>query len=875
MSAPNALLRMARRQVVRNKLRSLLIVALIAVPVAAVTMAAVLYRSAPLSTRQQVEKQLGAADARLTWYGDGRPLTQTPDGVTTDGWADPGAGTGPAPADLGTLLPGATVVPEWHDEALVKTPAGAAWAELTGVDLTNPKLRPAVRLVSGAWSAGPDEAVLGADLARLSGVAVGDTVTLRRPAATLTVVGIVSYPYQNLARYLAVSPATYATLGAHQDASSWLVARNAPVTWSDVRALNQHGVLVYSRAVQFHPPPKSEVPVSPFGSTGVPKKAAVTVAVAVGMAVLQLALLAGPAFAVSARRRQRELALIAATGGDRSVLRRTLLAESLVLGVLGAVLGSLLGNACAVLFRMLDDRVTGPLRLRPVELSGIAVLGLLAALVGALLPAHWASRLDVVAALAGRRGTTHRPWRVSVLGLGCLGVGMLAGLVGAGRAEVLLILPGLALCELGVLALTPGILNLAGLLAPRLPVALRIALRDASRNRTAAVPALAAVLAATTASVAIAVFAASYAAKERLQYVPQLPRNVALVSLPADNPYAAEAAVRDLTRYLSTSRVDVLGGNQCPNASCSYATIERPVANQCDPNRMRPTDPRCTGGELYAIGGLDQLVLTADQLGAVAGTVSPADRQALQAGRVLLRSALDLSGPGQVTITRSSGGEPAESTTEVLPAAVLSDPGDLRFTAVFSPATANRLGFSVQPTSVLARLHAPPTASQLEALTGALADYELGAEIEHGYVDRYHTPVLAALIAAVVIAMGATALATALAVVDSRPDLATLWAVGAGPGVRRRLSVARSAVVAVIGVLLGTGLGFLPPWIVIDDQRRRAEAAARVTSGFPVPHPFAVPWWPNLLGIVILIPLAAMLIAASMTGGRPARPLPG
>jgi putative ABC transport system permease protein len=879
MSARNALLRMARRQVVRHKLRTLLIVALIAFPVAAVTMAEVILRSSPLSTQQNVEKELGGADARLTFSGDAVPVAQTPDGMATGPApvTDPSGGTGPAAtptvAELRKLLPGATVLPELRDEVLIKTPVGAVQAELTGVELSDPKVRPPVRLVAGAWSTQPDGVVIGTDLAKATHLTVGGTLTLRKPAATLRVVGIVSYPYQNLFRYAAVSPATYLQLGASQHVASWLVSRDSGVSWSDVQALNQRGVFVFSREVQFHPPPRSEVPAEfAPANGGAAKKAAVTLAVAIGMAVLQLALLAGPAFAVSARRRQRDLALIAATGGDRPVLRRTLLAEGVVLGVLAAVLGSVLGIALAVLFRSLNNNVAGPLRLRPAELSGIAALGVLAALAGALLPAHWASRLDVVAALAGRRSTNRRPWRIPVLGGLALGLGMLAGLVGAARAEILLILPGLALCELGVLALTPGILSLAGLLAPRLPVALRIALRDASRSRTAAVPALAAVLAATTASVAIAVFAASYAAKERLQYVPQLPRNVVLVSLPAENSYAADAAVRDLRQYLSTSRVDVLGGNQC-SSSCSYVSIERPPANQCDPNRMSSSDPRCTGGTTYAIGGLDQLVLTPDQLDAVARTVSPADRQALSAGKVLLRSALDLSGPGQVTVTRFSAEHTGQSTTLVLPAAVLSDPGDLRFIAVFSPGTAKHLGFTVQPTSVVARLNSPPTASQEEALTGALADYELGAQIEHGYVDRYAIAILTALIAAVVIALVATVLATALAVVDSRPDLATLWAVGAGPGVRRRLSVARSAVIAGIGVLLGTGLGFLPPWIVIDNQRRRAAEEARTSGGFALPHPFSVPWWPNVLGTALLIPLAAMLIAGLMTRARPPRPM--
>jgi putative ABC transport system permease protein len=877
MTATRALLRMARRQVWRNKARSVLIVALIAFPVAMVSMGEVLYRSDPLSVAQQLEEQLGNADARLTANGGPGAITQSPDGgitgssVSVSGVAAPvGGAAEPTQAQLQALLPGSRLLPEYNDQALVKTPDGAVAAALTGVDLGDASFRPAFRLTAGSWRAGAEDVVIGDDLAKAAAVGVGDTLTLRRPAATLRVAGIVHDRYQNHYRYAAVLPDTYTRLGGSTDTSSWLVKRAAGVSWPDVLWLNQHGVTAYSRLVMLNPPPKSQVPqaVSDAG-TSVTKKAAVTLAVAVGMAVLQLALLAGPAFAVSARRRQRELALIAASGGDRPVLRRTLLAEGLVLGVLAAAAGVALGLGFAACYRGLSGQVLGPLRPRPEELLAVAALGVIAALVGALLPAHWAARLDVVAALAGRRGTTRAPWRASVLGVAAIALGVVLGLIGATQAEALLILPGLAACELGVLALTPGILSLAGLLAPRLPVALRIALRDASRNRTAAVPALAAVLAAVTASVSIAIFAASVSAKDRLEYRPQLPANLAMVFLSDSDADTSAAAVRDLRTYLSTNRVDVLQSGNCGSSDCHSLSVERAQANICNPSAMGPTDPRCVTAK-YEVG-FDVLVLAPDQLAAVATKVEPADVRALQDGRILVPSQLDLSGSDQVLaqlMDPTSGDEPARS---LLPAAVLSHPGPLRFSAIVSPALASRLHLAAAPTTVLASLSSRPTPRQEEALAGALADYDLGVDIEHGYTDGYRYAIVASLIAALVIAMGATALATALAVVDSRPDLATLWAIGAGPGVRRRLSVARAAVVALIGVLLGSALGFLPPLVVIDNQRRRSVGFTDFASR-PVPHPFAVPWWPNIIGTAVLIPLGAMLIAAVMTRSRPPKP---
>ncbi|HEX8095558.1 FtsX-like permease family protein, partial [Jatrophihabitans sp.] len=469
--------------------------------------------------------------------------------------------------------------------------------------------------------------------------------------------------------------------------------------------------------------------------------------------------------------------------------------------------------------------------------------------------------------LAGRRGATRTPWRLSLLGLLSVAAGLAAGAAGAARGELLLILPGLALCELGVVALTPGILSLAGRLAPRLPVAFRIALRDAARNRSAAVPALAAVLAVTTASIAIAIYVSSQSARDRLQYQPQLPAGLVLVRLPDDRPDAASLAVQALRANLDVSRVAVLSSNNCAN--CMDLQVVRPAANQCPPEATSRSDPRCQYQEAtgYGFGGV---VMEPELLGVLMDRLDPADVAALEAGKLLVGSALDLDESGQVTVVQRVYGEADPAPTRGLPAAVRRSSTRLGIAVLMSPATAAKLHVQTAPTAVVAALASPVTDQQEQSLVAALADNDLTATIEHGYVDRYRAAILATLLAAVIIAMGATALATALAVVDSRPDLLTLWAVGASPGLRRRLSVARAGVVALLGVLLGTALGFLPPIMVIDNARRSNHGYGSLP---PDPHPLAIPWWPNVIGTVMLVPLAAMLIAGLMTRTRPPEPL--
>ncbi len=67
----------------------------------------------------------------------------------------------------------------------------------------------------------------------------------------------------------------------------------------------------------------------PRGTTAGPARSACIVG---GLALLEIVLLAGPAFAVSARRRQRQLALVAANGGTPAHVRRIVLADGVVLG---------------------------------------------------------------------------------------------------------------------------------------------------------------------------------------------------------------------------------------------------------------------------------------------------------------------------------------------------------------------------------------------------------------------------------------------------------------------------------------------------------------------------------------------------------------
>ena len=116
-------------------------------------------------------------------------------------------------------------------------------------------------------------------------------------------------------------------------------------------------------------------------------------------------------------------------------MRRIVLAQGLVLGVLGAVLGVAAGAALVVGARPLwehfaDGDITG-WTFGPLEIAGAALIGLLSGLAAAVIPAIGAGRMRPVDALAERFRTTRWQRRRGVLlGGGLMAAGSLCGLAG-------------------------------------------------------------------------------------------------------------------------------------------------------------------------------------------------------------------------------------------------------------------------------------------------------------------------------------------------------------------------------------------------------------------------------------------------------------
>ena len=133
---------------------------------------------------------------------------------------------------------------------------------------------------------------------------------------------------------------------------------------------------------------------------------------------------------------------------------------ALVLGALaagvGVGLGILAGFGARPLVRAEHPAQAraGGYRALPVALLRIAGLAVLTGLLGALIPAFSAARVGMVAALAGRRGSTGSRRRWLVVGLAMCGMGAFIAGYGAWSVSVNTVLAGLVIGELGIVLCT-------------------------------------------------------------------------------------------------------------------------------------------------------------------------------------------------------------------------------------------------------------------------------------------------------------------------------------------------------------------------------------------------------------------------------------
>ncbi|WP_037569023.1 FtsX-like permease family protein [Phaeacidiphilus oryzae] len=960
-AAWRAALRIARRDALRSRGRSALVAVMIALPVLGASAADVTARSSHLSAATVATRQMGAADALVSISDPGHPIEQQPN--PGDGSEESGRLTAMAPYTPSAAARSAAAA---SPERLLKAalPAGSRLTplpeETTGIpfttrygvtspgyrelDLRSPATRGLVTMRQGSWPDRPYEIAATTAFLKSAGLRVGDTTTPLGTDRPYRITAAVEYPglladraliarpgelYSVLARSTSVMADVEGSARPTGD-GSWLVrlpSGSGGFSWPQVLRANGYGVEVTSRAVLLDPPAADRIPYHldfhdrASRGGGISSTAAIALSTAVAMALLEVVLLAGPAFAVGARRNRRQLGLVAVAGGDRRHIRAVVLAGGAVLGGAGALVGLGLGIVAAAVLRGPLEQYSGSrfggLTLAPLDLAALVVLGVLTGLAAALVPAVQASRQSVTAAL-GQRGSVRAPSRaLLVCGLAVVLLGAAGAVFGAATGHgSTAVGAGSVLAELGLVACTPHLVLLAGRVAGRLPLGPRLALRDAARNRGRTAPAVAAVTAAVAGAVAILTYQAGQDAAQRAEYRAGAPAGALVLQLgeapdPQGRAAAAERAATAAVLPGLGSRADVYRtyygadcavsakGSDADTRRCGSVQLRMPADRLCrdttpkaalDPygsgaeisateaRRLLRTDPRCRAAEVNSMYFGDVVAGDADVLRNLLGVDDAAAERRLAQGAVLVTDPRYVE-DGRVTLLRTldpvGEDQKPETSTVSLPAVVV-DAKVPSAQAVLSVRAARAAGVGTSPAGSIWLPGAGPeaggaggvTSAQLQAATAAVAKQGGSGSltVESGYRSDSGVVALMLLIIASAVAVAAAGVATGLSAADSQRDLDTLSAVGAAPRIRRTLSGFQCAAVAAIGVLLGTLAGVVPAaGLVKADQAAERPWVDAVTGDISLAaHPLVVPW-PELGALLLGLPALAWVLAAALT----------
>ncbi|MFF2314666.1 FtsX-like permease family protein [Arthrobacter sp. NPDC058097] len=790
-------LRMARRDISRHRGRSLLIILLILLPVAGMTGAAALAQSMQESPAERVQYQLGSTQARFRSMPASNaetvqdPVLETAT-MTRNFTVDPDF----TPRNPQDAIPaGYDVLTETQLTLTVRaglsragTPRGGASdvpVMAKAVDALDPAFTGKYTLLDGRPAAADDEILVSPGALERFGIRLGDRLTTAD--GTFAVVGTLrdaTYSDGNPILFLRPGQAEMgspAAPGYPLGETMYYLVGSKPVQWDQIRALNRYGIAVLSRAVALDPPVPSGAAT---GSEAMPAAGYVAGVLIGTLALLEVGLLAGAAFAVGAKRQVRELALLAASGAEAPTVRAVVTAAGLWLGTIAVVAGAVLGagGAAAV---VAVARHLGSVRFPGFHLDMLPTIaamamGLLACFLAAAVPARQVARQAVLGALkSGRAPAVSGPWlaRVGalllVVAITCLAaartLGMTADLdaVAARTPLVAALLTGGAVLAVAALVLLTG--TFVKILTARtawLPLPLRMAARDSARNRSRTVPAVAAVLAAATLASAAMVLSASQMAEAKRTHMWAAQENQ--VSLPLEtapvqslgmapapdiDPAAVDAALR---RELSTvqwtqllkgpvlSKCDMqasAGGSRPASdggADCRQYKLAVPAGQECPATPqgrvLDGQDWRCNGS-MSAAGSTGQLpplvVGGVDELRALLGREpSPAAVDALNSGAMVVSNAV-FEKDGKTTLQSYDVRQPVPGPgsavaykpldNKELPAVVEAPDVPVAFYGVLPPETASILGIHVGNSVLLAQLSAYPEAAEQDRASAALA----------------------------------------------------------------------------------------------------------------------------------------------------------
>ncbi|HSA48650.1 MAG TPA: ABC transporter permease, partial [Yinghuangia sp.] len=314
--------------------------------------------------------------------------------------------------------------------------------------------RSPVKLTSGQVPRAPGEVVVDADTADKKNIDIGDSLwiipSVGRTDANAAlmdangriqtkVVGIATFTTTNPGATLVFLETAYAQnalLGSPDKLSSVELDAAAGVTNDQLKATVQQAL-----GADFEVKTKAEAAKDAADEIGsfIDIIKYVMLAFA-GIAVLVGIFLIFNTFQMLVAQRTRELGLMRAIGASGKQVRRSVLLEALLLGIVGSTLGLAAGFGLAVGLKALISGIGMNLKGTSLVFNAATpitayLVGTVVTIIAAYIPARRASRVSPMAALREASAPAHKSLKVrSIIGLVLLAVGIL-GLVGGATAD--------------------------------------------------------------------------------------------------------------------------------------------------------------------------------------------------------------------------------------------------------------------------------------------------------------------------------------------------------------------------------------------------------------------------------------------------------
>ena len=800
--------RLARRELVRHPWRTLLLVVLVAVPLAGLTLAVVAVRSATWTPDDARRALLGGADDVVDAAADGRSEAAFAAAV--------------APA----YPPGSRLVAyRAAPDGLQTTGGHLRGVEVTDQPLDDRLLDGLVELIEGTGPRRTRDAAATPAVLDAAGAGLGDEVELLSGDVRIT--GVLVDPADRDRMLLVVRGERALPPGGELHA---FVDAPRSFVGADRAMLDTAGA---SSA-------------APLGHAfdhldGELRYRLLRTGVAGGLVLVLTAIVLAAGFAIAARQQVRSLGVLAASGIPPGGLQQVVLLQGVLTGLAGSLAGVAAGLSAAIAAPELVERLAGTvprtLDVRPLDLLVVVLGGLIVPSVAAWLPARTARRAPVVAALAGRRPQGPLPLRMPLAAgvLATLGLVSLAFWArhqdtgwGYGFAATLATL-------FGGLALAPALVALAERLADRTRGAGRLAVRELGRHRLRSSAAVAALAAPASFMVFVATLARTDEVRREHESYERTVGADEVLLVDQGAPPGRLDAYGERLRH-------VLPGSTEVTADRLTSATGPPVLEARDVDG---------GGERRDILAVRPSALA--RLGAPERTVRALDR-----GAIVVFSPLPPSDDVRLVNVGPLAGSTTPPTPDLLVDRTTAVPR-ARGMAVVAPTTAMAWGLTHQPYALLVRAAAPLTDAQREAIDAVVTtrcdtlvddgcDDEdlraslLGSPTDHVWLEigRDHAEAIATASASPLDAVGlsllilaaASAAVLALTTTTLAPQRALLHAVGLSPAACSRvlayhtLLVTSAAMalaipgglasaVAILSRPHSTGIGPQLPWGVI------------------------------------------------------------